>query len=186
MSESQTGQVLEGLKRGNGRFLARVAANDPPLAKLASAQAPPAIVLGCADSRVAPEIAFDTGLGELFVVRVAGNVANKASVASIEYAVAHLGTRLIVVLAHENCGAVAAAIQGGDAGSNLNHLLEHIAPAVEAGEGRDADSVARLNARLNAERLTAESEILSKAVKEDGLEIIPAFFHLRTGEVEFG
>ena len=185
MVESGTAEVLDQLKRGNARFLERVAANEPRRAELASGQAPPVIVLGCADSRVAPEIAFDSGLGKLFVVRVAGNVANTASIASIEYAVAHLGTRLIVVLAHESCGAVAAAMQGGDAGSNLNSLLALIGPAVKAGKGNDADSVARLNARLNAERLTAESDILGKAVKDDGLEIVTAFFCFQTGVVEF-
>ena len=104
MDERGWKPVLEQLKQGNTRFLARVRANEPKRAKLAAGQQPIAIVLGCADSRVSPEIAFDTGLGKLFVVRVAGNVADTASIASIEYAVAHLGSRLIIVLAHQSCG----------------------------------------------------------------------------------
>ena len=185
MVEHGTDQVLERLKHGNSRFLERVRADEPRRAKLASGQQPPAIVLACADSRVAPEIAFDMGLGKLFVVRVAGNVANTASIASIEYAVAHLGARLIVVLAHESCGAVGAALEGGDAGKNLNRLLEHITPAVQESGESDVDAVARRSARLNAERLTSESEILREAALQDGLRIVTAFFHFSTGAVEF-
>ena len=184
MSQSDTDQVLEQLKNGNSRFLERVRANEPRRAELASGQAPVAIVLGCADSRVAPEIAFDTGLGELFVVRVAGNIADTASIASIEYAVAHLGSRLIIVMAHESCGAVAAALAGGDAGVNLNHLLEHITPALQSGES-DVNAAARQNARLNAERLAKESSILREAIQKDGLRVVTAFFHFTTGAVEF-
>lgn len=185
MSEQGTDQVLEGLKQGNARFLERVKADEPRRAELAAGQAPSAIVLGCADSRVAPEIAFDMGLGKLFVVRVAGNVADTASIASIEYAVAHLGSRLIVVLAHESCGAVGAALAGEDAGKNISHLLEHILPAVEAENSDDVNAIARLSARLNAERLTSDSEILRDAVAKDGLRIVTAFFHFTTGAVEF-
>jgi len=185
MAEGGTDQVLERLQHGNARFLERVRADEPRRAELARGQQPFAIVLGCADSRVAPEIVFDTGLGELFVVRVAGNVANTESIASIEYAVAHLGARLIVVLAHESCGAVTAALEGGDAGKNLNQLLAHISPAVQADGESDVNAVARRNARLNAERLTSESEILREAALQDGLQIVTAFYHFTTGAVEF-
>lgn len=185
MADRGTDQVLERLRRGSSRFQERVRANEPRRAELARGQQPLAIVLGCADSRVAPEIAFDTGLGELFVVRVAGNVADTASIASIEYAVVHLGTRLIVVLAHESCGAVGAALEGGDAGEHLNRLLEHISPALQASGENDVNTVARRNARLNAERLTTESEALREAVEQDGLRIVTAFFHFTTGAVEF-
>ena len=89
---------------------------------LTKGQEPYAIILSCADSRVVPELAFDAGLGEIFVIRVAGNVANTSSIASIEYAVAHLGSKIIVVLGHQSCGAVTAAVQGGDNGYHLNHL----------------------------------------------------------------
>ncbi len=185
MAGHGTDPVLEQLKRGNARFLERMRANEPRRAKLAAGQQPVAIILGCADSRVSPEIVFDTGLGELFVVRVAGNVADTASIASIEYSVAHLGSRLVIVLAHESCGAVAAAIEGGDAGKHLNALLKHISPAVQSPGERDADTVARRNARLNAERLASESVILREAAERDELRIVTAFYHFTTGAVEF-
>lgn len=178
--------ILEGLKAGNARFVENVVqADEARRAELEKGQQPYAIVLGCADSRVAPELAFDVGLGELFVVRVAGNVANTSSIASIEYAVANLGTRLILVLAHESCGAVGAALAGGDVGENLNHLVAHITPAVESCDDSHVNAVAKHNARLNAERLTRRSEILRQAVENDGLEIVPAFYNFRTGVVDF-
>jgi len=185
MTERGTQQILERLKRGNARFAERASADEPRRAELARGQHPLAVVLACADSRVAPEIVFDADLGELFVVRVAGNVANTASIASIEFAVARLGVGLVIVLAHESCGAVGAALEGGNAGENLDHLLEYITPALQASGARDADAVARRSARLNAERLTAESSILREAVLRDGLRIVTAFYSFTTGAVEF-
>ena len=129
-------ESLARLVLGNTRFvkdhLEGKLQDGPRRNALIGGQQPYAIILGCADSRVVPELAFDTGLGELFTVRVAGNIANSSSIASIEYAVAHLGTKLIVVLGHQSCGAVTAAIAGGDNGYNLNHLLAHITPAINA------------------------------------------------------
>ena len=185
MSEHGKGDVIEGLRLGNARFRERVKAAEPRRAELARGQAPRAVVLGCADSRTAPEIIFDVGLGELFVVRVAGNVADTASIASIEYAVANLGTRIIIVLAHESCGAVAATLAGGDAGTNLNQLLGHIQPAVDAPGENEVNVVARRNAETQAGRLSSESQILSNAVKDDGLRIVTAFHSFTTGAVEF-
>jgi carbonic anhydrase len=149
-------------------------------------QDPFAIVLSCADSRVVPELAFDTGIGELFVVRVAGNVANTSSIASIEYAVAHLGTPVIVVLSHQSCGAVTAAVKGGDNGYNLNHLLSHITPAI-SNSGKDAtiNDVAKKNAQLTVQDLSNRSSIIAQAVSSGKLEIVPAYYHLETGVVEF-
>ena len=126
--------ALKRLKEGNERFqkdkLDGQLQDSKRRGSLTGGQSPYAIILSCADSRVVPELAFDTGLGEIFVIRVAGNIANTSSVASIEYAVAHLGVNLIMVLGHESCGAVGAAIAGGDNGHNLNMLLAHITPAV--------------------------------------------------------
>jgi len=123
---------LERLKSGNANFVSDSLdgklQNSSRRQELTGGQKPYAIILSCADSRVVPELAFDTGMGEIFVIRVAGNTANASSIASIEYAVAHLGVNLIVVLGHESCGAVTAAIAGGDNGHNLNHLLAHITP----------------------------------------------------------
>ena len=131
-----TQDVIERLKDGNSRFVSDKLDGQLQDSSrrnlLTGGQQPFAIILSCADSRVVPELAFDTGLGELFVVRVAGNVANTSSIASMEYAVAHLGSKVIVVMGHESCGAVTAAVGGGDNGYNLNHLLAHIAPAISA------------------------------------------------------
>ena len=182
--------IITRLKEGNDRFVADKL--DGKLQKssrresLTSGQEPFAIVLSCADSRVVPEFAFDTGLGELFVVRVAGNIANTDSIASIEYAVAHLNTSQIVVLGHESCGAVGAAIQGGDNGHNLNHLLSQITPAIEkCGCDAEVKDVIEENARLNAEELTSRSSIIRSAVEDGKVKISPAYYNLSSGKVDF-
>ena len=178
---------LEWLKEGNERFLTARAKGPGRIGsrhqELIEGQNPFAIIHSCSDSRVPPEIVFDTRLGDLFVMRVAGNVANTASIASIEYAVANLGTKLVVVVAHENCGAVAAAVKGGDAGKNLNQLLGYIQPAI--GDDEDLSAVARRHATISAQRLVDQSDILSQAVDNDGVVIITAYFHFTTGMVEF-
>ena len=154
--------VLERLKEGNKRYtedkLDRKLQDKSRRGDLTGGQEPYAIVLSCADSRVVPELAFDAGLGELFVVRVAGNVANTSSIASIEYAVANIGTPVIVVLGHESCGAVTAAVNGGDNGYNLNHLLSHITPAISAcGEGANVTDVIKKNAELTVTDISSVS-----------------------------
>ncbi len=183
-------EALERLKVGNKRFVAGTS-NTPVQdnsfrEKLTGGQAPYAIILSCADSRVAPELTFDTGVGEIFVLRVAGNVANPSTIASIEYAVAHLGTKLIVVMGHESCGAVGAAVQGGDNGPNLNTLVSYITPAVES-EGKDAplEQIVNKNAENSAATLVSQSDIISNAVKSDGVEIVTAYYSLQTGGVSF-
>ncbi|MFT7589703.1 MAG: carbonic anhydrase, partial [Limisphaerales bacterium] len=147
---------------------------------------PYAIVLSCADSRVVPELAFDSGLGELFVIRVAGNVANSSTIASIEYAVANLGTQVIVVLGHQSCGAVTAAVNGGDNGYNLNHLLAHITPAISAcGEGASIADVVKKNAEMTGEELKSRSSIIGDAVNSGKVQIKSAYYNLDTGKVDF-
>lgn len=152
-------------------------------------QEPWCIVLSCADSRVTPEMVFDTGIGELFVIRVAGNIANASSIASIEYAAANLkSVKGIVVLGHECCGAVGAALSiqgsGGSAPSPaLQHLVGHITPALQkkpAGKDKMAGYV-RANARLAAEDLVARSKI----IQDSKLPIVPAYYRLKSGDVEF-
>lgn len=182
--------VLERLKSGNKRFiddkLDGKLQNSSRRATLTSGQEPYAIVLSCADSRVVPELAFDAGLGELFVIRVAGNIANNSSIASIEYAVAHLGTTIIVVLGHESCGAVTAAMGGGDNGHNLNHLLAHIAPALNAtADDAPVNDVVKKNAELTAKELKDRSAIIRGAVESGKVDILPAYYNLGSGEVEF-
>ncbi|OQX74350.1 MAG: carbonic anhydrase [Bacteroidetes bacterium 4484_249] len=183
-------EYIDRLKNGNARFvedrLEGKLQNSLRRESLISGQQPYAIILSCADSRVVPEIIFDTGLGELFVVRVAGNVANSSSVASIEYAVAHLGTKLIVVLGHQSCGAVTAAVQGGDNGYNLNHLLSHITPAIDAlKEGASVNNIAKKNAEITVGELITKSEIIKNATDMADLKVIHAYYNLDSGKVDF-
>jgi len=189
MSDQTWQSALSKLKSGNGRFrndkLERKLQDGARRAALIGGQQPFAVVLTCADSRVVPELTFDVGLGEIFVLRVAGNVANQSTIASIEYAVAHVGTKLIVVMGHESCGAVSAALEGGDVGNNLSHLLELIAPAIAEADSSDVNSVARLNAQNTARRLQSESEIIGRAVKEEGVRVVSAFYSLESGAVDF-
>ena len=181
---------LNRLKEGNARFVADKLngklQNSSRRESLLDGQKPYAIILSCADSRIVPELAFDTGLGELFVVRVAGNVANSSSIASIEYAVAHLDTRLIVVLGHQNCGAVTAAVTGGDNGYNLNHLLAHIIPAITASkEGATVNDIAKKNAELTVKELKNRSEIIRNAIDKGDVKVVPAYYNLDSGKVDF-
>lgn len=185
-----TQESIERLKDGNARFVKDILNGNlqdrSRRESLVDGQSPYAIILGCADSRVIPELAFDTGLGELFVVRVAGNVANSSSIASIEYAVAHLGTKLIVVLSHQSCGAVTAAVTGGDNGENLNHLLAHISPAVKASKkNANINDIVKLNAKNTVAELESRSAIIKDAIYNGGLKILPAYYNLNTGEVDF-
>ncbi len=182
--------TLERLKAGNTRFVADKLdgqlQDSSRRQVLTAGQEPHTIVLSCADSRVVPELAFDTGLGELFVVRVAGNVANSSSIGSIEYAVAHCGTKLIVVLGHESCGAVTAAVAGGDNGYNINHLLSHINPAIAAcGAGAPIADVVKKNAELVVGDLKERSSIIRKAVDSGDVKIVPAYYNLGSGAVDF-
>lgn len=183
-------EIKQRLKDGNERFVSDKLdgklQNSGRREELTSGQSPYAIILSCADSRVVPELAFDAGLGELFVVRVAGNIANSSSIASIEYAVAHCGSNAIVVLGHQSCGAVTAAMGGGDNGYNINHLLAHITPAIaECGAGAEVNTVVRKNALLTAQDLIKRSAIISDAVNRGSVEIIPAYYNLDSGKVDF-
>jgi len=183
-------ESLNRLKEGNARFVADnlngKLLDSSRRESLVGGQKPYAIVLSCADSRVVPEFAFDTGLGELFVVRVAGNIANSSSMASIEYAVAHIGSKVIIVLGHQNCGAVTAAIKGGDNGYNLNHLLAQITPAIVASkEDASVNDVVKKNAELSITELKNRSEIIRKAIDDGAVKAIPAYYNLDTGKVDF-
>lgn len=182
-------EVINRLKEGNNRFheskLNGELQDESRRAQLTGGQEPWAIVLSCADSRVVPELAFDTGLGELFVLRVAGNIANTDTIASIEYAVAHLKTEVIVVLGHESCGAVGAALGGGDNGYNLNHLLSQIQPALSQAGSSDVNVVVKKNAELSAKDLYDRSAIISGAVDAGKLKIVSAFYNLGSGKVDF-
>ena len=182
-------EALSRLKEGNARFVAdNQEGNLRDLsrrAELTGGQAPFAIIVSCADSRVVPELTFDTGIGELFVLRVAGNIANASTVGSIEYAVAHLGTKLIVVMGHESCGAVGAAIAGNPGSQSLDHLVAHIQEAVDSVGSGDVNTVVKENAKINAGDLVAKSEIIKNGVDNGGVEIVSAYYNLGDGAVEF-
>ncbi len=182
--------ILERLKDGNDRFVADKLDNklqdSSRRGNLTGGQEPYAIVLSCADSRVVPELAFDTGLGELFVVRVAGNIANNSSIASMEYAVAHCGSKVIVVLGHQACGAVTAATKGGDNGHNLNHLLSHITPAIAAApEGATVNEIVKINAQLTVKELCDRSAIIKGAVDNGTVKVVAGYYNLDSGKVDF-
>jgi len=150
-------------------------------------QSPFAIILNCADSRVVPEVIFDQGIGDLFVIRVAGNIANPSSIASIEYAVAHIGCNLIIVLGHESCGAVGAAIDSYpdvDNGPNLNHLVSFITPAVEQNMGAPIETVVRCNAENNAQTMLDNSDIIKQYVNAGDLRIVPGYYGFESGKVD--
>lgn len=183
-------EIIDRLKSGNEKFvksnLSRENIDFSVRKELVNGQDPFAIILSCADSRVIPELAFDAGLGELFVVRVAGNIADTYTAASLEYVVKYVGTQVLIVLSHQNCGAVTAAVSDTDYGYNLNLLLAHIRPAVIAsGHNASVNEVAKKNAEITAQELVKRSTIIAEAVNSGRLDIIPAYYHLDTGEVEF-
>ncbi len=184
--------ALNRLKKGNLHFiedkLDGKLQNSSRREELTSGQKPYAVILSCADSRVVPEFAFDTGLGELFVIRVAGNVANVSTLASIEYAVAELNVPLVIVLGHENCGAIHAAIENINKtpDKNFRHLFKYISPAIRKAGTDDINSVVKKNAELTAQAIYRNSRIVSHAVDEGKVKIIPAYYHLKSGKVDFG
>ncbi len=158
--------AFERLKAGNARYAAAERTSGKPArtrrAETGQAQHPIAIVVGCADSRTSPEIVFDQGLGDLFVIRTAGNLVDDYALGSIEYAVEHLGVRLIVVLGHERCGAVKAAAAGGEAPGHVGALVRDIRPAVEAVKGKPGDPLQNAvcrNAALVARKITQEAHL---------------------------
>lgn len=183
--------ALERLLDGNERFASgspSQAARDPARrAELATTQRPFAVVVGCSDSRVGPEVVFDQGLGELFVIRTAGEVEDDVGIGSIEYAAEHLGVALILVLGHERCGAVSAAVAGGEAHGHLPALLEPIQPAVDSVRDRPGDLVdnaVRAQARAVADQLRRSEPVLADLVKSGKLRIVAARYDLDTGRVE--
>lgn len=188
-------QALASLKEGNARFVAGTSAHpDGTLARVhetAAGQKPFAVVLGCADSRTPPELLFDQGIGDLFVVRVAGNVSEPATIGSIEYAAEHLGVPLVVVLGHHGCGAVKATCEAkGPVEGNLGAIVKEIRPGVDAArkapakEGQVNDAV-HANAARAADRLTQASPVLKKLVAEGKVRIITAVYDVATGTIEW-
>jgi carbonic anhydrase len=186
--------ALKRIMEGNARYAANTAANKDFSAGRAArvtGQHPVAAILSCADSRVAPELAFDQGPGDLFVVRVAGNFVNDDGLASIEYAVKFLGTPLIMVLGHSNCGAVGAAIkvlkEGAKLPGHLQEMVRDIKPAVEIAKRGKPDNLLQAsieeNVRLGVRRLTTAKPIVSKLVQDKKVKVVGANYDLASGKV---
>jgi carbonic anhydrase len=184
-------QALQTLVAGNQRYTAGQAEHPRQSAERRAAvlagQQPFAALLSCADSRVPPEVFFDQGIGDLFIIRNAGNIVDDVVLGSLEYGAEHLGIPLIVILGHTRCGAVTAAVQGGKAHGHIGSLVKTIQPAVAAVQGQPGDAV--LNATLANVRLTVDqiktcAPILSKLVKQGKLMVVGALYHLDTGVVE--
>jgi carbonic anhydrase len=196
-------EALQRLREGNRRFasqLFRSSASVTParLAQLTEKQEPFAIILGCADSRVPAELVFDQGLGDLFVIRVAGNIVAPSQIGSVEFAAERFGTRLVVVLGHSECGAILATLEelrrpSENQSRNLRSIVDRIRPAVagliEAGVAGDRDGLVRravrANIRASANHLRHGSEILESLIAHNGLVVVGAEYSLETGLVEF-
>ncbi|MEM7754641.1 MAG: carbonic anhydrase [Planctomycetota bacterium] len=189
-------EAMQRLMDGNERFLSGDLAN--PRSDTARAlqtgvggQYPFVSVLSCADSRVPVELVFDQGIGDVFVVREAGNIATPAEMASLEFGVGALGTNLLVVMGHTKCGAVNAVASGAQLGGNLVALMEPIMPAVDEAkrdmsDGDDLTAMAvRTNTMHQVRRLLTQSDALAGAVRDGNLKIVGAVYDLETGEVEF-
>lgn len=190
-------QALNILKNGNARYLKEDFRKDgisqEHRKKISGNQNPHSIILGCSDSRVPPELVFDQKLGEIFTLRTAGKVIDSSVLASVEYAVSHLGSTLLVVMGHTECGAVKAAVatlNGGDAGSeHLNKMVQDIHPRLSKGTENSHSPEYAVEAWENAkgisEDLAKRSQIINQKIKSGQLKIIPALYHLDSGKVDW-
>jgi carbonic anhydrase len=196
-------EALARLKEGNQRYASNVRSLDSLLShtrrvELAEGQTPFAIVLGCSDSRVPAEIVFDQGLGDLFVIRVAGNIVAPSQIGSVEFAAARHGVRLVVVMGHSRCGAILATIEtleNPDAkeSKNLMSIVDRVRPSVEhvlrANDHPSREDLirkaVRANVRASTEGLRHGSEVLEQLIAHEGLRVVGAEYNLGTGEVEF-
>jgi carbonic anhydrase len=196
-------EALERLREGNLRFTSNARSSDAypspaRLAELAKSQQPFAIILGCSDSRVPAEIVFDQGLGDLFVIRVAGNIVAPSQIGSVEFAAERFGTRLVVVLGHSQCGAILATLEAlrGPAENpsrNLRSIVDRVRPSVEGllatnlRHDLDAlvDQAVRANIRASANHLRHGSRIIEQLIQDDGLLVVGAEYSLETGVVDF-
>jgi carbonic anhydrase len=196
-------EALARLREGNRRFVSDALPSDADVSQrrrmqLTTSQEPFAIILGCADSRVPAEIVFDQGLGDLFVVRVAGNIVAPSLVGSVEFAAALFNTRLVVVLGHSQCGAITATLEElrrtrETQSPNLRSIVDRVRPSVEAllqtDVARDPEALVRqavrANIRASANHLRHGSAILEQLIAEDGLLVVGAEYSLETGLVDF-
>ena len=199
-------EALERLREGNRRFVAGQREDDSAgrsrRREVAAAQEPFAIILGCSDSRVPAEIVFDQGLGDLFVIRVAGNIVAPSQIGSVEFAAERYHTRLVVVLGHSQCGAILATLEElkrptAARSRNLRSIVHRIRPAVEELVTRDhpreypgghdalVHQAVRANIRVSANQLRHGSEMLEQAIQKNGLVVVGAEYSLETGVVDF-
>jgi len=196
-------RAIERLREGNRRFVSGAQQSNTLTSQarrlgVAESQEPFAIILGCSDSRVPVEIVFDQGLGDLFVIRVAGNIVAPSQIGSIEFAAERFGTRLVVVLGHARCGAVVATLEelarpSKDQSRNLRSIVERVRPAVEAllatGLAHDRDALlqqaVRANIRTAVKQLQNGSEVLDQLIHKNGLMVVGAEYSLDSGVVEF-
>jgi len=192
MKPESPASALAALIEGNRRFAAgapELARRDPARrAEVAALQHPRAAVVTCSDSRVGPEIVFDQGLGDIFVVRTAGNLIDTFGIASLEYATAHLGVPLVVVMGHSRCGAVEAAVKQGEASGHLRAIISALEPAIEAAKGRPGDLVdaaARENVRSAVAALEMRETVLGVLAASGRLRVVGAFYDIERGTVEF-
>ena len=196
-------KALERLREGNLRFAANVRGSDAFVShtrrvELAAGQQPFAIILGCSDSRVPAEIVFDQGLGDLFVIRVAGNIVAPSQVGSVEFAAARYSTRLVVVLGHSQCGAILATLEELRAPTenqshNLRAIVDRVRPSVEGllrtDLRHDSDALVReagrANIRASVDHLRHGSQVLEELIRDQGLLVVGAEYSLETGVIEF-
>lgn len=196
-------EALHLLREGNRRFVTEVRNSDSLTSQtrrreVATGQEPFAIILGCSDSRVPAEIVFDQGLGDLFVIRVAGNIVAPSQVGSVEFAAGRFGTRLVVVLGHSRCGAITATLEElgrptKDQSRNLRSIVDRIRPSIEPllhtelADHTDAliEHAVRANIRVSANHLRHGSEVLEQLIQSDGLLVVGAEYSLETGVVDF-
>jgi carbonic anhydrase len=196
-------EALKRLQDGNRRFAADMHGGDEDLrrsrkAELVSEQRPFAIILGCSDARVPAEMVFDQGLGDLFVIRVAGNIVASSQVGSVEFAAEDFGTRLVVVLGHSRCGAILATLKaiqqpGKGPSGNVRSIVDRVRPSVETllktdlKDDPDAlvQQAVRANVRVSVDQLRHGSEILERLIKTEGLVVVGAEYCLETGAVKF-
>ena len=182
-------KALQELLEGNERFVKAKRRNPHQthsrLVEVAKGQKPFASVLGCADSRVPSEIVFDQGLGDLFVCRVAGNIATSEEIGSLEFGSLILGSKVIMVVGHKRCGAVSAALKGGEVPGQIGSLLEAIKPSVESSKGQAGDKIenaCKANILTQVKKLKSSS-VLSKLIDEEKLKIAGAYYDLDTGKI---
>jgi carbonic anhydrase len=196
-------EALVRLRDGNQRFANNLLSVDSLLsftrrAELSAGQQPFAIILGCSDSRVPVEFVFDQGIGDLFVIRVAGNVVAPSQIGSVEFAAARFGTRLVVVLGHTRCGAIQATVEalagtGGAASRSLRSIVNFVRPSVEDLMGTDlardhealTSAAGRANVRASVKRLRSGSRMIEQLIAEEGLLVVGAEYDLESGRVDF-